>query len=668
MRKSLVLLSFALLSCARISAQIHNNVYSDVLQLRKQIDNTGKLDPSKATVWIPIFKKYVPKQDQAKLTDINSLKAYFSNLNNPFKPDTLMIPDTSRTRILSKASLSDLDQVSTATASTNNFSAPVLAGELTQVIIERAKEELAVAFFDRFKAELQKTKYAALDSLFPKTTNFITNIESYLYAGSLNTLRQAFGDDIANLPARIPFALRSADVRDSLSNNPKYQNVWIMVPAFCFVGRLLNGGTVANAVNDLYPDPELETVNPNIYNILKAVVSLSESVRDNSGKANWIPKTDLDKNIVNDPLSQSLFLGLLYEEIKDVEILDAKGKVLVAFNNIIQPGTISNLETAIVSIVSAYDALSSAVTDVKTALKSKKDSSAVDKVFSLINTALGKCDDAKAAIDALTNINVDPNNSLASIRQFVPPLEDVVNAIYAKQYSAAVMNSVLLINIFTKTDRNTSIQKYLKYASFMAAIAEAKTPADINTALNSAILPVGSSSIKQNTAFSIAINSYIGAGYYTEYYKTTSSQMKMVQLPTFGVSLPVGVSFNFGLRNKVVGSLSLFASVLDLGAIASFKLRTPDSVQSQSLPNFAWQNLLAPGAYLVFGRLLNSPLALGVGVQKGPQLRNITYTPQGGTSEDLSSNETLRFGLFLSVDIPLFNLFSAPYKKPYNSN
>jgi hypothetical protein len=228
------------------------------------------------------------------------------------------------------------------------------------------------------------------------------------------------------------------------------------------------------------------------------------------------------------------------------------------------------------------------------------------------------------------------------------------------------MSSFLLITEFVQQDDKYISQKVLKYVSFMAAIAESKTSDDIASALDAAILPVGSSSIKGTTAFSISLNSYIGASYYQEHYKAVAGQTIKTMLPTFGVSLPVGFSFNLGLRNNYVGALSVFASVIDLGAIASFKLSTPDSIQSKSLANFTWQNLLAPGAYLVLGRLFNSPLAIGFGIQKGPQLRDITCTQTGGTVVDLSASGTYRLGAFLVVDIPLFNLFSTPYRRPYN--
>ncbi|MEL7159580.1 MAG: hypothetical protein AAFN92_02380, partial [Bacteroidota bacterium] len=77
------------------------------------------------------------------------------------------------------------------------------------------------------------------------------------------------------------------------------------------------------------------------------------------------------------------------------------------------------------------------------------------------------------------------------------------------------------------------------------------------------------------------------------------------------------------------------------------------------LPEFTWQNLLAPGAFAVynFGR---SPFSLGVGGQYGPQLREIVPNVAGAEAIQVNS---WRFPMvFFNIDVPLFRLYAGPEK------
>ncbi len=112
------------------------------------------------------LKNYVPKSDQDKITTIQNLKNYFKD--NPFN-FTNYIPTPGRQEEGILEGTNSLRQY------LNKSKRPSTCWcVLTQVIIQRAKQELTVAFFDHFRAELKK--YSALDSLFPKTTNFMMNI------------------------------------------------------------------------------------------------------------------------------------------------------------------------------------------------------------------------------------------------------------------------------------------------------------------------------------------------------------------------------------------------------------------------------------------------------------------------------------------------------------
>ncbi len=148
----------------------------------------------------------------------------------------------------------------------------------------------------------------------------------------------------------------------------------------------------------------------------------------------------------------------------------------------------------------------------------------------------------------------------------------------------------------------------------MANVVTAQSENDIKAAIENAILPVGSSSLKKYSNFNISIQSYLGAFV----NMTDATQTKQTSWnDKFGVSAPIGISFNYGL--KKAGSISLFASLLDIGAIVDYKL-TADSVPNSNGTmssgvkkeykiNLA--QIISPGRYIFYELPFNLPLSIG---------------------------------------------------------
>ncbi len=770
--KSLLFLILALFCGFTSRAQQTNNIYQDALHLKAycKTDANGKVSLSLAdsAKWMPYLKKYVPAAYQV---NYSKFLTYFDS--GDFGLKALLPPVTTKGANGASDFTSAITPVSgTSSASATGFSTGNIANGLTAFIIKRAKEELTVAFFERFKAYLANHPEAAI--LFPKTAAFINQIDAYLYAGFLNTLKEGFLEDVNNVPYNLGAFLRSDRVRGFLGKNPAYQNAWLTVPVLCFLGDLNKGKAIADCIKDLYPDPELKALSPNYYNVLEFTVVLSESIRDTTGKSDWISFTEFQNAILNDPaISKKLFFGLLYESTKTIS-LAADGH-MIFLNAYVDSTNEAKLDTILKTFGNAYTATKTAYKNLQDSLSLGK-TAKVSTILNLVNVAVS---DVKTSIVAINDLSSPAKQLSANTSLFfetVPRVTAIINNVYQKNYSAAVMNALILADQYIgKKDSTTKpfnnknflqgsllnganfsividtalsrlkiyetaypddqtkigkfvtelanarktyadsvkraedtfmasaqndddvkalaaaiapavkkvsaifiqiqahtyefnssdlFQQILKYGSFMAAVAEAKNADDVSNAIEAAALPVGSSSIKYYSAVAISINSYIGGAYYAEFYKGGPISGTL-NLPTAGVALPIGVNLSVSLAHtcigKQIGSISLFGSVLDLGAVASYRLSNPQNVTSQNLPNFTWQNLLAPGGFIVLGRLFNTPIALGFGAQKGPELRQISYSGSTGTA-DISQNLTWRAGAFLSVDIPLFSLFSKPFK------
>ncbi|HEY1018283.1 MAG TPA: hypothetical protein VGE25_04765 [Sediminibacterium sp.] len=656
------------------AAQNFPNIYRDVLALRKTMSaGVFNTDDASQEIYLPILLKYFAPGESHTL---NETKLLIQKSNNPFGindflrdmklnqlPTSDWLTEKNKKMMKGEYALSAASSSAEAVAAVSapGLNAPVIASAITSLVIKRAKQELTVTFFNKFRDELKNQ--TGLNILFPKTTDLISNIETYLYASYLNTLRAAFAEDIAALVTTVPAYLRSENVSALILKDTSRYNLWLSIPILDGVSALVSGGSLADAIQKFRPDKIALQKGEwkNVYNTLELLCQLSEAVRDESGISNWISTEDFSKKIIADPINTKLFYGLLYEKIRSLSFTKKDGSELKLTEVITNAQEkIDAVNNTIKVLLQGYNQAAAALGTLQTIGK-PVDGPSFQTTIAVINKISNTTKNSCTQINRLIGITYKDYPAKTDILfNNVSTLTALLGNLYEKQYAAAVMNSAILINRYLPKD--TTTQHLLKYGSLAASIVESKNAEDISAALDAAILPTGSSSIKQHTSWSVSINSYIGANWYTEKYKSTTLTNKAISFPTFGISLPVGVAFSKGLRNKWVGSLSLFASVLDLGAVASYQLSTPDSVTSKQLPDFTWKNLLAPGGFIVLGRLFNTPLSLGIGAQKGPALRSISYKA-GGTTVDLSDQLSWRTGVFLAVDIPFFNLYSRPYAK-----
>jgi len=661
-----------------VSAQNFPNIYRDVMALKKTMNGgVFNTDSASQEIYLPILLKYFAPGENHTL---NQTKELIQKSDNPFGLGNLLknlklnqLPPsdwlTEKNKQMMKGeyalpAASSATEEAVAAISAPGLNAPVIASAITSLVIKRAKQELTVSFFNKFRTELEKP---GLKMLFPKTADLISNIETYLYASYLNTLRAAFAEDIAALVTSVPAYLRSETVSALILKDTSRYNLWLSIPILDGVSALVSGGSLADAIQKFRPDKITLQKGEwkNVYNTLELLCQLSEAVRDESGISNWISTEEFSKKIIADPINTKLFYGLLYEKIRSLSFTKKDGSELKLTEVITNAQEkIDAVNNTIKVLLQGYNQAATAVGTLQTIGK-PVDGPSFQTTIGVINKISNTTKNSCTQINRLIGLTYKEYTAKTDILfNNVSTLTALLGNLYEKQYAAAIMNSAILINRYLPKD--TTTQHLLKYGSLAASIVESKNAEDISAALDAAILPTGSSSIKQHTSWSVSINSYIGANWYTEKYKSTALTNKAISFPTFGISLPVGVAFSKGLRNtqigKVVGSVSLFASIIDLGAVASYQLSTPDSITSKQLPDFTWKNLLAPGGFIVLGRLFNTPLSLGIGAQKGPPLRSISYKA-GSTTVDLSDQLSWRTGVFLAVDIPFFNLFSKPYVK-----
>ena len=224
-------------------------------------------------------------------------------------------------------------------------------------------------------------------------------------------------------------------------------------------------------------------------------------------------------------------------------------------------------------------------------------------------------------------------------------LNKLILDVRLKKYAVAVIDAIIILeNILPDSIFSCQQKLLMKYGSFMATAIDAKTPEEVSAAINAFALPPGSSIMKKYADFSITLNAYVGISGGQEYLEGLDPKFY------YAIAAPVGISFNFGL--KKAGSLSLFGSVIDIGALTAFRFTDPNT---NPLPDLKFVNVFAPGGYLVYG-VPKYPLAIGVGAQLGPNIRTVN------NSVTTTTTNGWRMGAFLAVDIPMVNLFTTNKK------
>ena len=561
------------------------------------------------------------------------------------------------------------------------------ANAIADIMIERAKQELTIAFFNRFQKF--SDDHPEFKILFPKTTDNLSNLLSYTYPQMLPTLRNGFFEDLKQITYNLEALLDLPRYRTLFNNFPEIR---IAIRSLKLIHGLENGELTADkliaqfaAFPEWTEDNSKESVAfKNTGTTVQFAALLSESLRYKDNSRIWISLSDA-KDLINDEVFTRIYLGLLYQEIANKNLayyLDPKSPLTpTLFKDIFakQKDNILLMQNKISQFISLAERANTAYTTIKEKNDSMEKNTNED-YFNYISVSIDIVDYsfsiAKIFSDKFKTDNyitiAKKSNSLykdvytgqytLAVKDAMDILKNIDTLIHKKDVSA-ITNSSLTDALAAKDalDKfSTFVNKLEPYAIFMGNMIEAKDENEVKAALENVVLPVGSSTVKKNAAGwwgNISIQSYLGA-YYTLHSENSSIQGSWTD--KFGVTAPIGIAWTPGcLSWRRAGSLSVFASLFDLGAIVDYRLKKDSTITSDGSKEVVVSKeykvqlgqILSPGGYIVYGFPWNLPLSLGLGAQYGPGLSKI----EAGNNTVLT-NPSVRWNAFLAVDIPLFNI------------
>jgi hypothetical protein len=550
-------------------------------------------------------------------------------------------------------------------------------------MIDRAKQELTIAFFDRFKKISEK--YPEFQLMFPKTSDNLRNLLSYTYPQMLPKLRDGFFDDLHQVTYNLEAVLELPRYQTLMDNFPE-------IPAAIACVKLMHeiedGATtdkvivdIDQAISNIEGKPFYANASGGFKNMAATVHFariFSESLRSTSTDRSWVTPAEL-KTMFADEITTKLYFGLLYAEVQFKNLtyqLDGKPVTLCSMIDT-KAGSLLLLENKLSQFIALGEKVNKAKADIKTKNDAHEKLSP-DDYFNYINISLDAADYTLSLVKIFDD-RLQSDEYLAIARKSNALYKDI----YTKKYTAAVTDAIDIIDnvqslvkdrkgTFTASsipgalnykDASGKLFEYVDkirpFAIFMGNVVDAGSEDDIKAALDNAILPVGSSSIKKNTLCNISVQSYLGA-----YYSTYNGNPTALRAwsDRFGVYGPIGLSFTPGFLSwGKAGSLSFFGSVFDLGAIIDYKLQKDPSVATSTDPAKATNStkdysvnlgqLFSPGLHAVYGFGGNLPLALGFGMQYGPGLSKID-----DNNTVTVNNPSVRWNVFLAVDMPFFTI------------
>ncbi len=561
-----------------------------------------------------------------------------------------------------------------------------LADGIARFLIKRGKEELNAAFFNRLKKFLDSHDECKI--LFPATSEFFGNIATYRFAELIQSLREAFQKDLSNLIVGL----------DQLIDLPKYQELLKELPeirlairSVKIVSELSQSSTDNNinpalVIKHLAALNEWEEIHPNLGSSWKLLNIISETLRSNSADHIWIKLDELN-SLVNSRVELTIFLGLFYQRAGSISFTVNLESITVKkyVDSLMLKGTILQVASLVENFALLANDIDRTITDLRSKLPNgslanedyytyiNKAISIIDYGFKVANTIkpglnankyiliarhsndLYKSIFTKNYNNAVTDLFhildelFDNTEELASLKVYAKIADSIAKStdLSLKQYllknGKKIVDSIVAANLSVAKKKLMDpkvIEGILKYGNFFASVIKAESAEDVQNAIEAAALPAGSYSIKQKSLFNVSVNGYIGYGWDIN--------------EGSGVYAPVGISVSKGLSKKFGGAVSLFVAVIDVGSIASYRLKNGDDEELKQ--EVRLESIFAPGVQLFFA-IPKTPIAFGPGWRMTPKLFYSNDT------EFTVVNSKSVFTFSVVIDIPFFSITNTPFKR-----
>jgi len=644
---------FIIIFCALIATSGKGqSTYYYALELNKlskvQVGNKFIFKEADSLKLREIFREFTSQYQ----LDMNSL---YSDLkeSNPY----FGIPKNAAQSIATRSNNDNAGLIgfvsSSLVSSTGGLNITTLADGFAKFIVKRTKQELSTAFFDQFQDDIDK--YPDLKTVFPQTARTLSSIgeDIYMYEIYLQTLRESFNQDLSSLPTNLPRIIEN--------NSTYFEN------RKGLKAELLTAFYIAQSIQENnHPGEMIERFNVNTLNDIpnakaafKTLKLFSTSLKSNNDSAYWISAKEVN-TLLTDKTLFNIYLGLVLQQAKNDSInFVIGGDKLELAEEIVNSHYVRPKIEKYISFISNISSKAQAIDKQIVGLKKiKNDSLLFENYYTIVTSSLDLMK-YTTRLDKLPGMEkAKTEETTKSYFDFAQTTSDIVIDVHRRNYSSAIVNVSYLAQSIDTTFNSKGhhdivfsevSQKLLKYGTFMAVVANAKNSDEVSNAIEAIALPAGSSRIKRESAFNVSLNSYCGLF-------VGQNRTKFWSAPEYstGITAPIGLAvswghsfFPFDCKTKKGCSTTIFASIVDIGALASYRF----SNSVDSVPKFDLRDIISPGLFISWG-ISKCPISINLGCQMAPLLTAVSV--KGNTF----GSKTFRFTLSACVDLPMLNLYN----------
>ncbi|HEY0610272.1 MAG TPA: hypothetical protein VGD35_11465, partial [Chitinophaga sp.] len=318
-----------------------------------------------------------------------------------------------------------------------------LAQGVAQPMIDRAKQELTIVFFNRFKKFTEEHREVKV--LFPKTTDNLANLLAYSYPQMLPALQTGLFEDMKNLPYHIDDALELDYYRELLKKLPE---VRIAIHSIRLVHEIESGFSNPAEVLEKFStlrewsDPAATKPLQNMGNAAKVAALFSATLRNDPSQSHddsrtWITIKEI-KALTEDEVLFTIYLGLIYEASRKQQITFQSGTNATSFASLMeeQKDNILLFRNAVTELGEWAITADKIRKDIEYK-KANHIELSKDDYYNYINTAIDVIEYA-FSIAANFNDGID----IAQYTKLARNSNDLYRHIYREEYSQAVVNAV----------------------------------------------------------------------------------------------------------------------------------------------------------------------------------------------------------------------------------
>lgn len=565
---------------------------------------------------------------------------------------------------------SDVDGLMDIIDSEASFPAPTdmttkIIDATSQFLVDRVKEELLLAFFDRFLAQVEQS--TELISLMPNTHFLLKNNDVFKVPSMGEVWMTAFEEDLNAIPQNFHLMVQTHPDYLELKKKPELQ--FFMMAGYIF-NEIQGESNLIEFIESFYE--EFEDSDTQLIQMLGIVGLIRENLRANSWSEELVSRDSFRELFDNNEDAPLYFSALVYQQEREKfdEIKVSQLNTQFVLGDLIKTNFVdfTKMTGKLLTRMKKLEK-SKLGFDNKKYFKDQDKPKYQEAVLDLANSVFEFLD---FSIELAHFSNSDFYFTSQYYQIYRPVAQKTILAIDAGQkkdygqlmiYSMQMMEPLVQLRIDhleKKLELNGSnkklkqeikilqgvVKNFMYYGGFMVDVLSANSTHDIKGVINKYAAPVGSYRVKRQSHFSVSLSSY--PGLYGG-WETTNAGTENESFVT-GVTAPIGLSLNWG--NSFYGmnakghSFSLYTSIVDIGAAFSYRW---SNSEGEGFPEeIKWEQIISPGIHAVWG-IGNTPMAFMLGAQYTPLLRKIT-----DQNNELQPN-AWRFGATISVDIPIFH-------------